>query len=287
MTKMSLTVWARKNLFPAEDVHELRSAVRETRAAAGDEIDVARHVELANLHFFHPAVLDFPLHTHARDDGHAHAHLHEAFDAFNGGHFDGHVERGAVAGEQLDDAAAEGRFYDMGDEILLSEVGDVDFTLAGESVLRRNDGCELVLEDFRSEQLWIARHIRNGAEVEAVVQNFVGNVAGKHTMNADLNARVEFAEFGEGREMRMDGAFVDAEREFAALEAFELGEAFFDFVAQVDEALGVVSQEDTGVGETYRARASHKKRLAYGIFQLADRQAHRGLRAVQTLAGAR
>src|SRR5207245_7827467 len=126
-------------LFSAEDARELGGREGEAGAAAGNEIDVARNIELANFQFFHPAVFDFPKNAHARNDSHAHAHLHEALDAFDGGHFDGHVERGTMAREEFDDAAAEGRFDAVGDESFFSEIGDVDFAFFRQDMFRRDD----------------------------------------------------------------------------------------------------------------------------------------------------
>src|SRR6202030_2703055 len=93
----------------AEDAHEFGGGMRKARAAAADEVDVARNVELLHFYFFHPAVLDFPLHAHARYDGYAHSHLYEALDAFDSGHLDGHVELGVISREEFNDTAAEGR----------------------------------------------------------------------------------------------------------------------------------------------------------------------------------
>jgi hypothetical protein len=104
----------------AKDAHEFAGGMREARAAARNQIDVARHVQLPHFYFLHPTVFDFPIHTHTRHDGYAHAHLHEALDAFDGGHFDGHIEGGAVSGEQLDDAAAKRGFDAVGDEVFLA-----------------------------------------------------------------------------------------------------------------------------------------------------------------------
>src|SRR5215472_4091109 len=126
-------------LFPAEDAREFGGGEGEAGSATRDEINVSGDIELANFQFFHPAVLDFPPHAHARNDGDAHAHLHETLDAFDGGHFDGHVEGGAVAREKLDDAAAKGRFDAVGDKTPLGEVGDVDFTFFREDMFRRDD----------------------------------------------------------------------------------------------------------------------------------------------------
>jgi len=64
----------------------------------------------------------------------------------------------------------------------------------------------------------------------------VGNIAGKHAVNAHLNARVQFAKFRERRKKSMNGAFVHAEGKFTTFEALELGEPFLDLVAEVDGA---------------------------------------------------
>src|ERR1700676_4513103 len=101
--------------------------MRKARSARAYQVDVARDVELFYFHFFHPAVLDFPLYAHARDDGYSHAHLHEALDAFDGGHFDRHVQGGAISGEELDDATAIRRFDNMSDECLVTKILDGHF----------------------------------------------------------------------------------------------------------------------------------------------------------------
>jgi hypothetical protein len=105
-------------------------------------------------------------------------------------------------------------------------------------------------------------------------------------MDADLNAGMGSAEFRQRGKQRVDGAFIDAEREFAAFQAFQFGEAFFYFVAQVDEALGVFKEQGAGIGHAYGAGATHKERLAKVIFQFANGQADGGLRAVEALGSA-
>src|SRR4030088_672388 len=100
----------------AEDANNVGGGVRKACAASAHEIDVAWNVELIHFYFFHPAVFNFPLHAHARHDGYAHAHLHEALDAFDGGHLDGHVELSVIAREKFNDAASEWRFDDVRDE---------------------------------------------------------------------------------------------------------------------------------------------------------------------------
>src|SRR5258708_6432594 len=130
----------RRRLFPvAQDAHELRGRMRQARASARDHVDVAGQTLLPHLPFFHPAAVALPLHTHPRDDGYAHAHLHKALDTLDGRHFNGHVERGAIPGEKLDDAAAEWRFDDVPDECFVTESFDVHFAAFGQRVFERDD----------------------------------------------------------------------------------------------------------------------------------------------------
>src|SRR5260370_18643019 len=134
----------------AKDAHELAGGVREARTAPRDKIYVTRHVQLPHFYFLHPTVLDFPEHAHARHDGHTHAHLHETLDAFDRGHFNGHVERGAISRKEFDHAAAKGRFHDVRDEIFIAQVGDIDFALLLEDMLGMHDETQLILENFPS-----------------------------------------------------------------------------------------------------------------------------------------
>ena len=133
----------------------------------------------------------------------------------------------------------------------------------------------------------IARHKGNGAEIEAVVQDLVGNIAGKHAVNAHVDPGMQFAKFGKGGKKGVNGAFVDTERKFTAVEALECVESLFDFVAEVDETLGVISEKCAGIGQTHRASATNEERLAEGVLELADSQTDGRLRAVKTLGSAR
>ena len=258
----------------------------EAGATAGNDVEVAGDIELADFELFEPAVFDFPGDAHARNNGNAHAHLHEALDAFDGGHFHGHVEGRAMAREELDHSAAEGRFDDMSDKIFFAEFLDLDFAFLGKRMLGRNNQGEFVFEDFGGLELRIARHKGNGAEIESIVDDFVRNIAREHAMETYLDAGMGFAEAGEGGEEGVDGAFVDAKREFAALESFELHEALFDLVAEVKEALGVFAEEGAGVGKADGAGAADKQGLGKGILEFADSQADGGLGAVEAFSRA-
>ena len=277
--------WLLKHSLGLEEAHEFGSGVGQASATTGNDVQVAGDIEFFDFYFFQPAVLDFPGNTHARHDGDAHAHLNETLDAFNSGHFHRHVERRAMASEKFDDAAAKRRFDDVGDEGFLAEFFDADFATLGEGMLRRDDKGEFVFEDFGGLQLGVAGDERDRAEIETVVDDFVGDVAGKHSVQTDLHAGMRFAEFGERRKQGMDGAFVDAEGEFTALEALKLHEPFLDLIAEVEEALGVFAQQGAGVGQADRAGTADEERLAEGFFEFADGKANGGLGAVKTLGG--
>ena len=174
----------------------------------------------------------------------------------------------------------------MGDEILFAKFLDLDFPFFGERVLGRNNQGEFVFEDFSGLELRIARNEGNGAEIQAIVDHFMRNIAGEHAMEPDLDAGMGFAEAGEGGEEGVDGALVDAEGEFTALEAFELHESFFDLVAEVEEAFGIFAEKSAGVGEADGTRTADKQGLGKGILEFADGEADGGLSAVEAFRGA-
>ena len=84
----------------------------------------------------------------------------------------------------------------------------------------------------------------------------------------------------------MNRALVDAQREFAALQPFQFGETFLNFIAQVDQAFCVVFQKCARISETDGPRPSDEERLSERVLQLADRQADGGLGAIKALRGA-
>src|SRR5712692_351715 len=98
---------------------------------------------------------------------------------------------------------------------------------------------------------------------------------------------MQFAEFSECREQRVDGAFVYAERKLAALEALEFGKPLLYFITQVQEPLSVFAEQCAGIGQANRASAADKERLAERVFQFPYCQADGGLGAVEALRSPR
>src|SRR6516164_7420398 len=149
----------------------------------------------------------------------------------------------------------------MGEEGFAGKVGDVYFSLLCKPVLWRHDQRQLVFQNLGGLELGIAWHKGNGAESETVIQDLVGNIAGKHAVNAQLDPGMQFAKFGEGGKKRVNGAFVDAEGKFTAVEALEFAEALFDLVAEVDETFGVIPEQCAGIGQADGASAANEDRL--------------------------
>src|SRR6266852_4041341 len=113
------------------------------------------------------------------------------------------------------------------------------------------------------------------------------DVARKHAVDAHLDTRMLFTKFGKGGEESVNGTFVHTHGEFAALQSLEFGESFFDFIAQVNQALGIVLQKGSRIGEANGARATNEERLAKRVLEFADSKADGGLGTVEALASAR
>src|SRR5690349_21196253 len=154
---------------------------------------MARQTELSHLHFFHPAVLDLPLNAHPRNDRHPHPHLYEALDALNRGHFDRHVEGGSISSEKLNHAPPVRRFDDVADERFLAKLLHFHLAAFAKGMFQWYDKGKLVLAKLRGLQLGFSRNKREGANVEAVVQDFVRNIARKHAMDTYLHAWMHLA----------------------------------------------------------------------------------------------
>ena len=147
----------------SEQTDQLGRNVRQARATPRDEVQMAWHGQLLDLHLGEVAAVQFPAHAHPGHDGHAHAHLHEAFDALDGRQLDLHVQRRAVAREEFDNPAAKGRFNNVSDEDLFADVRDIHGAASSQGVLRRDHQSQLVAENFQGMKLRLARDIRNGA----------------------------------------------------------------------------------------------------------------------------
>ena len=163
-------------------------------------------------------MLDFPVHAHTRHDGHAHPHLHEPFDAFDGRHLDGHVQGRAIPGEEFDHAPAIGGLDDVRDEIFASQFRDVDLSFFRQRVLRRHHQRELVFEDLGSLELPFPRHKGDCTQVQTVVQHLVRDIAGKHAVDAQVHTRMLLPKFGERGKKGVNREFVYTQRELPALQ---------------------------------------------------------------------
>ena len=175
----------------------------------------------------------------------------------------------------------------MSDEGFFAEFSDINFLFFSQHVFRGHDKGQLIFQNFRGLKLGIAGHVRNRAKIQAIVQHFMRDVPRKHAVHAHLNARMLLAKFGQGREQGMNGAFIYTEGKFTALQAFEFGQSFFDFIAQIDQALGVILEKRSRIGKANGSGAANEERLSERILELADRQTNGRLGAVKAFPGSR
>jgi hypothetical protein len=288
-----LFVWGRSGMLvpiPAgaglEQFEHCFGGVGERLAAPVEQIQIAGHVQLANLDLDQQALFDLPAHAHARHDRHADIHLHEALDAFDGGELDAHVQRDVMLGEELNDALAKRRFHDVGNKAFLTQFGELGAAALREAMFGRNDQGKLIAKDFYRGELRLLGDERRDAEIQAIVQQFRGDIAGKRAAHGQMDLRIKPAIAGQDGQQRVDGAFVDAKGKFAATTGAEVVDGAADFIAQVQNTFGITDQEPAGVGKLAGAGAAGEEGFADFVFQLADGDADGGLGTVELLGGA-
>ena len=151
----------------------------------------------------------------------------------------------------------------------------------------RDHEGQLVAKDLDGGELRLLGNEGGDAEVEAIVQELAGNVAREGAADGQMDLRVHLPIAGQDGEQGVDGAFVDAEGELAAAAGAEVVDGAADFVAKIEDALGVADQEAAGVGELAGTGAAGEEGLADLVLQLADGDADGGLGAEELLCGAR
>jgi len=172
------------------------AAVRQARTSPRNEIEVIGGIFNCRTFtsFIQPCSSSHCTHI-ARYDRHAHTHLHEALDAFNRRHLDGMLERRAVSRQNSSITRRR-----KGDSTMCAMKFSPPSSATSTITLSSSPGVclggynqrQLILQYFRCQQLRVARHKGNRAEVQTVVQNFVWNIAGKHAVHAHLYAGVLF-----------------------------------------------------------------------------------------------
>ena len=105
-----------------------------------------------------------------------------------------------MLGEKLNDALAEGRFDDVGDEAFLAQFGEIGAAALGEAVLGRDHEGQLVAEDLDGGELRLLGNEGGDAEVEAIVQELAGNVAREGAADGQMDFGIQSGDSGPGRE---------------------------------------------------------------------------------------
>ncbi len=104
-----------------------------------------------------------------------------------------------MLGEELNDALAEGRFDDVGDEDFLAQFGEIDAAALGQAVLGRDDEGQFVAENLDGGELRLLGNEGGDAEIEAIVQQLGGNVARKGAADGQMDVGIQSGGSGPGR----------------------------------------------------------------------------------------
>src|SRR6266446_1744321 len=109
------------------------------------------------------------------------------------------------------------------------------------------------------------------------------DIPGKHAVHPHLHSRMQLAKFRQSWKQCVDRTLIHAEREFTALQPFQLAETLLHFIAQIDQPLGVVLEQGSRIGEANRPRPADEERLTQPVLQLANGQTDGRLLAIETL----
>src|SRR5580658_3032729 len=153
-------------------------------------------------------------------------------------------------------------------------------------MIGRHDERQFVAKNFDGLEFRILRNVGDRSEIEAIIQDLARNVARKNSLHRDAHPGIGLMKLREKRQQSVDRTFVGAERELPDVEAFQSLQAFYQFVAQIQQALGIVLQELAGVGQLDLARAANHQWLAERILELAHGNANGGLGAEELFGGA-
>lgn len=172
------------------------------------------------------------------------------------------------------------------DEVLRRQLPDGDLSGAGEGMLGVDDEGELVAVDDDGAELRIFGTEREDAELDGVKEDFVGDAAGERALDGELDAWVLAAEFVEQGEEVETGVLVGGEVEAALVEFAQFSERADGVCAKVQEFLGVLPEEQAGVGKGSVACGAVEQDLAQLAFKLCDGLADGGLCAMEASGGA-
>ena len=112
-------------------------------------------------------------------------------------------------------------------------------------------------------QLRLLRIIGEDAEFGVVAQHVAGNVAAQRALHRDADHGMQPAKFGQHRQQVERGEFVGGDAQLAALQLAQFSERAGGIVAQVEQPLGILLQDASGVGQQAVARGAVEERLAH------------------------
>ncbi len=263
----------------SDDGKESEAGMGVRRAGAMHKPETASDFQFGHgdLHEFATGELRLDGETGHESD--AIAARHEAFDGFEAGQLNPHVEGGLVPGKGLDHPLAERRSDGVRDEVLRAQLADGNLLLFGERMFGVDDKGNGVGVDGNGVEARIFRAEGQDAELDGSLEELIGDLAGQRALHSDANLREIATKLVEHGKEPQAGIFVGSKGEAAAFEGAEFLERGDGFAAQTQQALGVAAQQFAGCGEGAVAGGALKEWLADLVFELANGVTDGGLGA--------
>jgi hypothetical protein len=217
----------------------------------------------------------------ARQQRDADPHLDRALDAVEAGQRDLDVDRRLPALVGAQHAVARRRRIVVRDHDLASDFLQRHAVAPRQRMFRRRQQHHVVAAERERLHAAIRRLEREHAEVEAAIEDGVGDLPGRHAPDVDDDVGMSHRESLDVRQQAVHGRFVGADDDAAAAHLLQLADGRLRLAGEPEEPLRIVLQEASGLGQRAVARRAVEQPLAQLILDPPDRLADGGLRPVQ------
>ena len=152
---------------------------------------------------------------------------------------------------------------------------------AASGVLRRRQQHDVVAAERQRLDAAIGRLERQHAEVEAAIEDRVGDLPRRHAAHVDDDVGMVERELLDVRQQAVDGGLVGADDDAAAADLLQLAHRRLRLVGQPEQPLRVVLEQPSGLGQRAVARRAVEEPLPQLVLDAADRLADGRLGPVQ------
>jgi len=230
----------------ADHVDKSLDSTREAPVAAVNEGELTPKVDAFDGKKLHFSGLDLIAGKAFADDGDANVCGDESFDHADARKFHGNLQAGTVRTEKFVKhlAGVAGAWKDQRSG---SNFFERDVRALRERVLGADHKSQAVAIDDVHFEIGGFHGEGNDAEIERAVFQALQNFVTEITVDADVDEGIATLEFGQyvGEQIEASG-FVGAEHDGALYDAATVGDDLHGFIAQAQEAFGVVEENDAG-----------------------------------------